>query len=54
MEEQLQQKLYNAIGFIRTIKNIAEKQKDQKIEIDAEVLRIILNIMEEIMEEISK
>ena len=54
MEESLNQRLYNSIGFVRTIKMMAEKQKDKRIEIDSENLGIILNILKDCKERLGE
>lgn len=46
-EETLNNRLYNAIGFIRTMKQFSEKRKDKRIEIDNENLEIILKLLKD-------
>ena len=45
MEESLNQRLYNAIGFINTMRNFANKSKETKVEIDKDNLTIILRLL---------
>ena len=45
MEESLNQRLYNSIGFLYAMRNFADKRNDKQIEIDKDNLTLLLQLL---------
>ena len=54
MEDRIEHRLQNSIGFIRTMMNFAKKEENMQIEIDFDNLKILLDLLEDCKDRFSR